>query len=59
MKPRKYEVTTAQILRDIESLIDGIFEAETEKTGECILLNFTNGRQFLISVHQIRNTLES
>ena len=53
MKQRKYEVTAEQIALDIRTLIDGIFEAETETTEEGLLLNFTNGQQFRILVRAV------
>ena len=53
MEPMKYSVTVDQILSDLETLTDGIFEAETERGETELLLAFSNGQTFRIRVEDI------
>ena len=53
MKPKKYHVTAEQIIRDLEVLTDGIFEAETKKGETFLLLSFSNGQKFGIFVQTL------
>lgn len=55
MKLRKYHVTAEQIVRDLEVLTDGIFEAKTEKGETCLLLSFSNGQKVGIFVQMLEN----
>ncbi len=52
MEQRKYDVTEEQIVTDLELLTDGVFEAETERSGNALLLSFTNGRRFRVTVQE-------
>ena len=46
----KYTVTAEQIMLDLETLTDGIFEAKTEREGNSLVLTFSNGQTFRIAV---------
>ena len=53
MEPMKYSVTVDQILSDLETLMDGIFEAEIKRSEAELLLTFSNGQTFRIRVEDI------
>lgn len=53
MEQTKYNVTAEEILLDLEMLTDGIFEAETEREEGSLLLKFTNGLSFRITVQPL------
>ena len=50
MEQMKYVVTTGKILNDLEALTEGIFEAESVREEDALLLTFTNGQVFRIRV---------
>ena len=50
MEQTKYVVTTGKILNDLEALTEGIFEAESVREEDALVLTFTNGQVFRIRV---------
>ena len=53
MEPMKYNVTAEQIALDLETLAEGMFEAETARERNALLISFTNGQQFLVTVQAV------
>ena len=53
MEQKKYEVTKEQILLDLKTLTDGIFEAEIAEADGALILRFTNGQVFRLCVGEL------
>lgn len=49
----KYEVTKEQLLLDFRLLADGIFEGEIVEENGALMLRFTNGQTFLITIGEV------
>ena len=53
MEPMKYTVTVDELLNDLETMTDGIFDAETTRGENELVLVFSNGQTFRIRVEDI------
>ena len=53
MEPMKYTVTVGELLNDLETMADGIFDAETTRRENELVLVFSNGQTFRIRVEDI------